>query len=151
MEDGTRMLLSLSNQHPIILIDGECVLCNGFIRFLSRKDTKGLFHYGTLQSSYAKKLQEEYQINLSGIETVIAVDQERVFTHSEVLKLVAQKLRGFWLIVLPFYVLPNGIRTAIYNWAAKNRYRWFGNTDVCVLYDEGLQKRVIDNLLYENN
>lgn len=126
-----------SLQHPIIVYDGQCILCNGFVQWLIRKDRNEIFRYTTLQSSG----------NISSAikgDTVILLDKEKVFTHSDVALKALPKLGGTWKVVQLLNIIPSQIRNKVYNFIAHNRYRWFGKSETCLLPDPKKQHLFLD-------
>lgn len=126
-----------SLQHPIIVYDGQCILCNGFVQWLIRKDRNEIFRYTTLQSSG----------NISSAikgDTVILLDKEKVFTHSDVALKALPKLGGAWKVVQLLNIIPSQIRNKVYSFIAHNRYRWFGKSETCLLPDPEKQHLFLD-------
>lgn len=127
------MNLDNHKNHPILLFDGVCNLCNGFVQFLIKRDSKGLFHYTALQSNAGQQLQKMHGINPENIDTVILIHQDKVYTHSDVALYIAKQLGSWWSIFSIFSIIPKSTRDQIYNWIARNRYRWFGKQESCML------------------
>lgn len=127
-------LKALSKQHPIILFDGECVMCNGFIQWLIKRDNNQIFRYATLQS----------QSDLSDFDSVILVDDEHVFTKSDVSIQVLKKLALPWSLLSCLVIVPTVIRDKAYDIIARNRYRWFGKKDQCYIPTQEEQSLFID-------
>lgn len=118
---------------PILLFDGVCNLCNGFVQFILLRDPRGIFRFASLQSDIGQMLLEKYGLDSGGLDTVVLIKNGRAYTHSEVALEVAPELQGFWQWVALFRLVPRPVRDAVYNWIARNRYRWFGKQDVCML------------------
>lgn len=118
---------------PILLFDGVCNLCNGFVQFILLRDPQGLFQFASLQSDVGQLLLDKYGLDSTGLDTVILLKGGRAYTHSDVALEVAPALQGFWQWVAVFRLVPRPVRDAIYNWVARNRYRWFGKQAVCML------------------
>ena len=120
----------ISKAHPIIFYDGVCNLCNGFVNFVIKSDKQSKVRFGALQNDAGKTIREH--LSMTGeINTVVGMHNGIVYTHSDVLRVVAKSLGGAWLLILPFYIVPKGLRDIIYNYIAKNRYKWFGKSDHC--------------------
>lgn len=118
---------------PILLFDGVCNLCNGFVQFILLRDPRGVFRFASLQSDTGQLLLEKYGLDSESLNTVVLIKGGKAYTHSEVALEVAPQLQGFWQWVALFRLVPRSVRDAIYNWIAKNRYRWFGKQDACML------------------
>ena len=119
--------------HPVLLFDGVCNLCNGFVQFVIQRDNKGFFRFTALQSDVGQGLQKEFQLVPNQLDTVILIYQNKVYTHSDVALQIAKQLGGLWSVFTLFSIIPKSSRDAIYNWIAKNRYRWFGKQEACML------------------
>ena len=126
----TQELYKTSYSHPVILYDGICRLCNGFVAFMLRKDKKGVFRFVALQDPLGVAVRKE--MNLTGpISTVIGLKDGKTYTHSDVLYMVAVQQGGWMNLLRPLYLLPKTFRDFIYNWVARNRYAWFGKNESC--------------------
>ncbi len=120
-------------EHPTLLFDGVCNLCNGFVQWLIKRDTKRQFRYAALQSEVGQALLKEGGLPTDEISTVVLVDNGRVYTHADVSLRIAQRLGGAWTLFRVFYLVPRPIRNVVYDWIARNRYRWFGKSESCMI------------------
>ena len=132
------------NTH-IILFDGVCNLCNGSVQFIIKRDKKHLFRYATLQSEFAKNLLKSRGQHVPEMESVILVTNEGVFYRSDAALRIAQKLNGLWPILGAFRIVPRVIRDAVYNFIGRNRYRWFGKQESCMVPTPDLKALFLDN------
>lgn len=128
----------------VLFFDGVCNLCNGFIQFLITRDKKGIFSYASLQSDLGQAFMKEQGFAPEELNTVILYDKGKIYTHSDVALRVAQQLGGLWPLFSVFYIIPKGLRDAIYNWVARNRYRWFGKKEQCMLPRPEWRTRFLD-------
>lgn len=132
------------SMHPILLFDGVCNLCNGFVQFLIKRDPGGVFRFASLQSEAAEKLLDEKAPDLKdSLSTVVLIEGGQVYTHSDVALRVVRHLGGAWPLLQVFYILPKPLRDAIYNFVARNRYRWFGKKDQCMVPTPELKSRFL--------
>jgi predicted DCC family thiol-disulfide oxidoreductase YuxK len=129
---------------PILLFDGVCNLCNGFVQFLIKRDPEGIFRFASLQSEAGKELLEQFGIPQDEINTVVMVDEGKAYTHSDVALRVAKKLGGAWPLLGVFAVIPKPLRDAVYNWIARNRYAWFGKRESCMIPTPELRERFLE-------
>jgi predicted DCC family thiol-disulfide oxidoreductase YuxK len=122
----------LRQSHGFILFDGFCVLCSRGCRFVSRRDRKLYFRYLAMQSPEGRTIAASLGINPDQPHTFAFIDDGRTWQKSDAAIRIARKLPGWrWISVL--LVIPRGIRDAIYDLIARNRYRWFGRYDYCLL------------------
>lgn len=116
---------------PVLLFDGVCNLCNGVVQFVLTHDPKGEVHFASQQSPYGQRTMLEH--GLSGIEGVVLLEGERVYTHSD----AALRLLSYlpaplsWLSALR--VIPKALREIVYRFIARNRYRLFGKREACMM------------------
>ncbi len=135
---------NIPKDKPILLFDGVCNLCNGFVQFIIKNDPNAKFRFAALQSEVGQQLLQEAKMSMNDLNTVVFYDEEKFYTHSDVGLRVARHLGGFWNLFLIFNILPKFIRDGIYNWIAKNRYRWFGKQESCMLPTPELKARFLE-------
>ena len=128
----------------VLLFDGVCNVCNGFVQCVIKRDADGYYRVAALQSEVAQFLLEESGYTGSKeISTVILVEDGRVFSHSDVGLKMVSRLGGLWPVLAIFQIIPKGIRDRIYNWVARNRYRWFGKQESCMIPTPDIQQRFL--------
>jgi len=132
-----------SNHNPILLFDGVCNLCNGFVQFMIRIDPNGIFQFASLQSETGQKLLTQHNLPLKELKSVVLIHNNKAYTRSDVPLEAARILGSFWQLFYGYKILPKAFRDAVYNWIANNRYRWFGKQEECWLPTPDLQKRFI--------
>ena len=132
-----------TQDHPIILFDGVCNLCNGFVQFIINRDPQGHFRFAALQSETGQELLKKHQLSTSDIDTVVLIEKGQAFVRSDVALRIAPKLGGFWPGIKVFGILPVFIRDAIYNFVAARRYQWFGQKDQCMIPTPELKSRCL--------
>ncbi len=128
----------------VILFDGVCHVCDGFVQFILKRDKKGLFYFASLQSDIAQQLLAKHQVKVKALSTVILIDGNEVYTHSDVPLIVGRDLGGICFIFYFFRIFPKKIRNVFYDWFAKNRYRFFGKKEVCMLPKPEWHSRFLD-------
>ncbi|MCB0548247.1 MAG: thiol-disulfide oxidoreductase DCC family protein [Phaeodactylibacter sp.] len=132
------------DKHPVLLFDGVCNLCNGAVQFIIERDPKGVFRFASLQSAAAKNLLEPYPEAPEDISTIVLLENSRMYTRSDAALRAARHLPGAWPALYGFLIVPRSIRDAVYNWIARNRYRWFGKKDQCMIPTPELRDRFLD-------
>ena len=105
--------------HPILLFDGVCNLCNGFVQFVIKRDKKAVFRFAALQSDLGKELSATAGLPAHSMDTVVLYENNRFYTHSDVGLRVARRLNGLWPLAYALVIIPKFIRDGIYNWVAK--------------------------------
>jgi predicted DCC family thiol-disulfide oxidoreductase YuxK len=125
----------------IILFDGVCNLCNGFVQFVIKRDPHARFKFAALQSDAAVELLLTHQIDPKELSSVIFIVNKTVYTQSDAALKIAQNLGSAWPLAASLLMIPKFIRNAIYHFIAKNRYRWFGKTDQCMMPNPRFENR----------
>lgn len=120
-------------QHAIVLFDGYCNLCTRSVQFILPRDRKGQFYFLSLQDDKADTLFALLDRPKPDVDSVVVVDKGRVATRSSAALHIAARLKGGWPLFTVFWIIPKFIRDAVYDWIARNRYRWFGQKETCWL------------------
>ena len=120
-------------QHPVILFDGICNLCNSAVQFVIKRDKKQRFRFASLQSEQGQQVLDEMQYPLTRADSFYLVENGKVFDQSTAALRVVRALQGLWPLLYGFIVVPPFIRDGVYNVIAKNRYRWFGQRNTCMV------------------
>jgi predicted DCC family thiol-disulfide oxidoreductase YuxK len=128
---------------PIILFDGICNLCNGAVQFVIRHDPGEIFLFASLQSEAGQQLLKQYNLPATDFGSFTLVQDNKVYTKSTGALKVAKQIKGAWSSLSVFIIVPKFIRDAVYTWIAKNRYRWFGKKDSCMIPTPELKGRFL--------
>ncbi len=131
------------NQPSIILFDGVCNLCNGFVNFVIDRDPDAKFKFGALQSEEGQKLVVQYHLQDVPLESVILIENGKAYRESSAALRIAKGMKGLWKLFYVFMIVPPFIRNAVYRFIARNRYKWFGKREVCRIPEPGIMKRFI--------
>lgn len=115
----------------VIFFDGLCNLCNGAVQFIIERDRGNLYRFASLQSEFAKRELMNFDIDSSQMNSFILLEKGKVYQKSTAALKVAKKLNGLWPLLYGFIIVPAFIRDAVYNYVAKNRYKWFGKKESC--------------------
>jgi predicted DCC family thiol-disulfide oxidoreductase YuxK len=128
----------------IILFDGVCNLCNASVNFVIKHDKKAQFLFASFQSDAAKEILLHFNLkNLNG-GTVILVEGQKVYDKSKAALKIAKRLDSGSKAFYAFFIIPKIFRDWIYDIIAKNRYRWFGKRESCLLTSLELKNRFLE-------
>lgn len=116
----------------IVLFDGVCNLCNGTVQFIIHHDGAGYFQFASLQSIAGARFIKEYGLT-PNMNSVILIENGSYYEKSDAALRICRKLEGGWKLLAIFSIIPKPIRDFVYDRIAKNRYRWFGKKDSCML------------------
>jgi predicted DCC family thiol-disulfide oxidoreductase YuxK len=130
---------------PVILFDGVCNLCNGFVQFVIARDPQARFRFASLQSNAAAALLNCRIQNGPIPDSVLLVEDGRIYTQSTAALRVARGLGFPWNLSYGFLIFPKPLRDAVYDWVASNRYEWFGKRAVCMVPTPDLRARFLDD------
>lgn len=122
-----------SKDHKIILFDGVCNLCNGAVVFIIKRDKKNVFKFAALQSEIGQQLISKFNIDTSKVDSIILIDGEKHYEKSSAALRIAKYLSGAYPLLFGFMILPKFIRDSVYDYIARNRYRWFGKRESCMI------------------
>ena len=122
-----------SSEHKIILFDGVCNLCNRSVVFVIKHDKKNRFKFAPLQSEIGEQLIAKHRIDTSKTDSIILVDGDRHYIRSTAALRIAKNLSGGWPLLYTCIIIPNFIRNWIYDYIAKNRYKWYGKRESCMI------------------
>ena len=126
-----------------ILFDGVCNLCNGFVVFIIKRDPEAKFKFASLQSEEGERVQEEFNLEPHDIRTMVLVDNDKFYVKSDAALRILKELSGLWSLLYYFIFVPRPIRDFVYDIVARNRYRWFGRQDECMVPTPELKKRFL--------
>lgn len=134
----------MNENKPIILFDGVCNLCNSSVQFVLKRDKQGLFRFASLQSDAGRIFLERHGLPTDDFNSFILVEGEKVYSRSTAALKVTSRLDGGWKLLGIFWVVPSFIRDIVYDFIAKNRYRFFGKREHCMLPRPEWKDRFLD-------
>lgn len=134
----------LINGGPILLFDGVCNLCNAAVQFILKRDRKGVFRFASLQSPVGQALLRHAGLPTGEISTVVLFENSQPYLRSEAGLRIARRLPGLWPLLYGLIVIPRPLRNRVYDWIARNRYRWFGKQESCLMPAPEWKARFID-------
>lgn len=130
---------------PLILFDGVCNLCAWAVRFIIARDPRARFRFASLQSALGQRLSAQYGFPAATPETVVLIEDGRVYTESDAALRIARSLTWPWPMAVLAGGVPRRIRDGVYRYVCRNRYRWFGKADVCLVPSSALKARFLDD------
>lgn len=130
---------------PVVLFDGVCNLCAGALPWLLRMDRRGRLRFGTLQSERASELLASCGLSPGYNESMVVIDDGTAYTESDAVVRLARLLGFPWALAGIAGLVPTPLRDRLYRWIADNRYDWFGKRDTCIVPDDELRARFIDD------
>jgi predicted DCC family thiol-disulfide oxidoreductase YuxK len=127
----------------IIVFDGVCVLCNGWVRFLLRHDSAGRYRFAAMQSVTGAQLLAEHGLNPHDPSSFLLVEEGIAYCDSGAILRVLAGLGGAWRVTRIGNIVPRWLRDPAYRFIARHRYRIFGRHDACLLPDAKFFERFL--------
>ena len=126
------MIPELPKDKKIILFDGVCNLCNASVQFVIKHDSKDIFRFVSLQSDLGQQILKHIGLDPKHIDSIVLYEPGIAYYYKSAAAIeIAKYLGGFFHMGTLFRLIPNGIRNLLYDYIARNRYKWYGKTDHC--------------------
>lgn len=129
---------------PVILFDGVCGLCQAWVQWVLRRDRRGLFRFAALQSPAAAELLAAAGSEGPLPDSIVLIDGNGVHTRSGAALRILGRMGLPWSLARVACIVPPFLRNLVYDWIARNRYRWFGKKDVCMVPTAAHRERFLD-------
>jgi predicted DCC family thiol-disulfide oxidoreductase YuxK len=126
----------------IILFDGECNFCDHSVQFIIKRDKKALYKFASIQSDAGQKILRKHSVP-ANINSFIFVEDNKCSFKSTAALRICKNLKGGWKLFYYLLVVPKPLRDYFYGIVAKNRYKWFGKKDNCILPSPEIRKRFL--------
>ncbi|MDR0269861.1 MAG: thiol-disulfide oxidoreductase DCC family protein [Paenibacillus sp.] len=127
----------------IVLVDGVCHLCQGLTRFIIERDPQAKFRFASLQSGSGGELLRAGGLPVDGLDTVVLIEDGHYYTRSAAVLRIFRQLKMPWPLLYVFVFIPPVIRDWLYRLVARNRYRWFGKNEQCLIPTPEQRKRFL--------
>lgn len=128
-----------SNTNPVILFDGVCNLCNSSVLFVIKHDSKNQFRFASIQGDYGQQVLKQFHLPPNSLNSFILLKDNQIYTHSTGALKVVKELSGAWRWLYVFIIVPPFIRNRVYQFITKNRYKWFGKKESCMVPSPALK------------
>jgi len=125
--------MNIQQKHKIILFDGVCNLCNATVNTVIKRDKKDRFRFAALQSDIGKSLMRKYDINPLETDSIILIAGDSYYVKSTAALHISRSLSAAYPLFYIFIIIPAFIRNLIYDYIAKNRYKWYGKKESCMV------------------
>ena len=120
-----------------ILFDSKCNLCSKTVKRVIKLDKNKLFTFISNKSEYGKNIISKNNLNSITTQTIVLFTTEnKFFIKSDAAISIAVKLNPLFLIFNILFIVPKTIRDRVYDYVAKNRYKWFGENESCDITNE---------------
>lgn len=136
---------TIPKNKKIILFDGVCNLCNDSVQLIIERDKNDVFRFASLQSEVGQKLTTERGIDPEAMDSIILIEPGIAYYEKSTAALeISKHLTGGYSLLRYFSFLPEGFRNGVYDIIAKNRYKWFGKKDECMIPTPELKAKFLE-------
>jgi predicted DCC family thiol-disulfide oxidoreductase YuxK len=126
----------------IVFFDGVCNFCNGTVNWLMARNKRRNILFSSLQGSTAKRLLPSEM--LTDLSSIVYYRRGSIYTKSTAVLFICNDMAWYGGAALPFLIVPRFVRDGVYNWVARNRYKWFGKSDACRVPTASERARFLD-------
>jgi len=127
-------MIDIPKNKKLILFDGICNLCNKSVLKVIKYDKNNVFLFTALQSKKGKEIIKHLKIDLTKVDSIILFEPGVSYDIKSTAAIkIIREFRGLWSVSSLFLHIPEGIRDYLYNFIARNRYKWFGKKEVCMI------------------
>ena len=134
----------LSNEKFLVLFDGVCNLCNASVQYIIKHDKKDKFRFTALQSEIGQQIIKTNQIDTFKMDSIILYSEKIGISYKSTAALKIAMVLGFPISVLGvFMIIPLFLRNWVYDFIAKNRYKWYGKRESCMVPNPEFKKKFI--------
>lgn len=132
-----------TDDRAVLVFDGYCVMCSGFMRFIMRKDQRHYFRLLPAQSPLGEALYTHYGLKAGDYDSVLLIEDGQVRVKWDASLAVFEGLGWPWKLAMIGPVLPTFLANPLYDFIARNRIKWFGRREICMLPTAESQARFL--------
>jgi predicted DCC family thiol-disulfide oxidoreductase YuxK len=139
------MTIDLPKHKKLILFDGVCNLCNTSIQYVIKHDKKDIFRFAALQSDIGKQIIQKFNIDIEKTDSILLYSKDGGLKSKSSAALHISRYLGLPNNLLSlFFIVPTFIRNKVYDYIAKNRYKWYGKKESCMIPTKELKAKFLD-------
>lgn len=137
-------LEDLPQNKKIVLFDGVCNLCDSSVQFIIKKDKKDVFRFVALQSVLGQNILKHIGVNTNSIDSILLYEPGSAYYYkAEAVLKIAASLGGLYSMLSVFAIVPKSFSNFIYDFIAKNRYKWYGKKENCMVPTDALKVKFL--------
>ncbi|WP_372508219.1 thiol-disulfide oxidoreductase DCC family protein [Flavobacterium terrisoli] len=138
-------IADLPKDKKIILFDGVCNLCNASVQFVIKHDKKDIFRFVALQSALGQKIIEHIGIDPKHTDSFVLYEPTKAYYYKAEAALKAvNEFGGVYSLLQIFHIFPKFISNAVYDYIARNRYKWYGRQESCMIPTPELKDKFLE-------
>lgn len=140
------MIKDIPKDKQLILFDGVCNLCNNSVLYVIKRDKTNTFLFAPLQSLTGQEIIKEFNIDTTNIDSILLfnANNRKIYSKSSAALHIAKSLSFPTRLLSVFLIIPNFMRNWVYDFIAKNRYKWYGKKDACMIPTPELKSKFLD-------
>lgn len=133
-----------NKSYKIILFDGVCNLCNSSIQFIIKHDKNDEYRFAALQSNVGQQLAAERNIDTNEVDSIVLIEPGVAYYIKSTAAInIGKSFGGLWTLLKVFEWIPEGFRNSVYDYIAKNRYKWYGKKESCMIPTPELKSKFL--------
>ncbi|MBO3097981.1 thiol-disulfide oxidoreductase DCC family protein [Gelidibacter pelagius] len=138
------MSIDLEQNKKLILFDGVCNLCDASVQYVIKHDKNDLFRYTTLQGEVGQAIIKKFDVDTSKMDSILLYSPKKGISYKSTAALkIASKLGFPRHLMVMFLIVPAFIRNWVYDFIAKNRYKWYGKKEECMIPTKELKSKFL--------
>ena len=116
----------------VIIFDVDCLLCNRFVQIVSLIDKKDSIYFTRLSGKTANYILSNNK-NLVDVDSIIFYLNGNIYIKSDAVIRISKSLGFPYNMMSIFKIFPRSIRDFFYDFVARNRYKFFGKANKCLI------------------
>ena len=116
----------------VIIFDVDCLLCNRFVQIVSVIDKKDSIYFTRLSGKTANYLLSNNK-NLVDVDSIIFYLNGNIYIKSDAVIRISKSLGFPYNMMSIFKIFPRSMRDIFYDFVARNRYKFFGKANKCLI------------------
>ncbi|MEH1008345.1 DCC1-like thiol-disulfide oxidoreductase family protein [Winogradskyella sp. ECml5-4] len=139
-------MIDIPHNKQLILFDGVCNLCNSSVLYVIKRDKKNKFLFAPLQSDVGEEIIEKFNIDTVNTDSILLYNPKNntIKSKSSAAIHIAKHLGMPSNLLVVFFIVPTFIRNMVYSYIAKNRYKWYGKKEACMIPTPELKSKFLD-------
>ena len=139
------VIKELPKHKQLILFDGVCNLCNSSVNYVIKHDKSDVFRFAPLQGETGRAIIEKFNLDTAQTDSIILYTEgKNLKIKSSAALAIASKLGFPRNLLIVFYIVPPFIRNWVYDYVAKNRYKWYGKKEACMIPTPELKAKFLN-------
>ena len=139
------LLRMTPTRETVVLFDGICNLCARSVRFILEHEREPTIRFASVQSIAGARLMRQSGLDPTDPSTFVLIVEGTAYTRSDAAIRIARRLRGAWQLLAVFWIIPRPLRDWAYDLIARNRYRWFGRCETCLMPTPQIKERFLED------